>query len=71
MQTHNTRVVSSNPTRVTIKAPLVRKANGNHLIKSTSLDKSESPVSGFCLAELEIVFAMQSQIATGGSDCSS
>ena len=27
-----------------------RKATGNHLIKSTSLEKTQSPVSGFCHA---------------------
>ena len=45
---HNTGDVSMNHTRVTIKTPLVRKATGNHLIKSTSLEKAQSPVSGFC-----------------------
>ena len=44
----NTGVVSSNPARVTIKTPLARKSTGNHLIKSTSLEKAQSPVSGFC-----------------------
>ena len=39
MRTHNTGVVSSNPARVTIKTPLARKALGNHLIKSTALEK--------------------------------
>ena len=29
---------------------LVRKATGNHLIKSTSLEKTQNPVSGFCYA---------------------
>ena len=33
---------------VTSKSPLVRKAMGNQLINSTSLDKTESPVSGSC-----------------------
>ena len=41
-------VVSSNPARVTIKTPLVRKATGKDLMKSTSLEKTQSPVNGFC-----------------------
>ena len=47
VKTHNARVVGSNPASVTIETPLVRKAMGNHLIKSTSLEKPESLVSGF------------------------
>ena len=35
---YNTGVLSSNPTRVAIKIPLVRKATGSHLIKPTSLE---------------------------------
>ena len=50
MRNHDTRVVSSSPTRVTIKTPLVRKVTGNHLIKPTSLEKDQRPVSGFCYA---------------------
>ena len=34
-----------------LKTPLVRKVMGNHLIKSTSLEKTQSPVSGFCYAQ--------------------
>ena len=34
MHSHNTGVVSSNSTPVTIKTPLVRKATENHLMKS-------------------------------------
>ena len=45
MRIHETRVVSSNPTRVTIKTPLVRKAAGNHLIKSTFLEKKRRALS--------------------------
>ena len=48
MWTHKTEVVSLNPTRVTIKALLLGKATGRHLIKSTSLEKTQIPVSGFC-----------------------
>ena len=36
MRTDNTGAVSSNPVRVTIKTPLVRKAMGNHLTKTIS-----------------------------------
>ena len=50
VRTHNTGVLSSNPTRVTIEMPLVRQATGNHLIKSTFRKKTQSPVSGFCYA---------------------
>ena len=39
MQTHNTGVMSLNPISITIKAPLVREATGNHLIQSPFLDK--------------------------------
>ena len=45
VQTRKTGVVSSNPARVTIKTPLVRKAMGNHLTKAVSLEK----VSELCL----------------------
>ena len=50
MQTHNTGVVSLIHARVIIKAPLARKAMGNHIMNSTSLEKPQSPVSGFCYA---------------------
>ena len=50
MWTRNTGVVSSIPSCATFKPPLVRKATENHLIKSTSLEKPQSPVSGFCYA---------------------
>ena len=40
-----------------MKILLVRKATGNHLIKSTSLEKAQSPVSGS--AALEIEYATQ------------
>ena len=36
-------VVGSNPSHVTIKAPLARKAMGNHLIKSISLEETQNP----------------------------
>ena len=50
MRTYNTGVVSSIPLCVTFKTPLVRKATGNHLMNSTFLEKTHSPVSGFCYA---------------------
>ena len=43
--THNTGFVSTIPLCVT-KAPLVTKATGNHSIKSSSLEKTQCPVSG-------------------------
>ena len=46
MRTHNTGVVSSTPPCVTLKTPLVGKTAGNHLMNSTSLEKTQSPVSG-------------------------
>ena len=48
MRTHNTGVVRSIHPCVVFKTPLVRTATGNHLMNSTSLEKSQSPVSGFC-----------------------
>ena len=50
MRTHNTGVVSSIPPSVTFKMSLVRKATGNHFMNSISLEKTQSPVSGFCYA---------------------
>ena len=47
-RTHSAGVVSSNPAHVTIEMSLVRKAKGNHLIKSISLEETQSPVSVFC-----------------------
>ena len=45
---HDTGVVSSNPPCVTIRTQLVWKATENPVIKSASLEKAHSPVSGFC-----------------------
>ena len=45
---YNKRVISSNLARVTIKTTLMRKAMENHLIKSNSLEKSQSPLSDYC-----------------------
>ena len=41
MRSHNTGVVGSIPPCVTVKTPLARRAAGNHLIKSTSLEKTQ------------------------------
>ena len=41
---------SSIPTCVTFKMSVARKAKGNHLMNSTSLEKTQSPDSGFCYA---------------------
>ena len=46
---HITGVVSSNPISVTMKAPLVRKVTGNHLIESTSQEKNLEPYLWFLL----------------------
>ena len=54
MQTHNTGVASSIPPCVTFKTPFVRKATGNHLIKLTSQENTQSAVSGFCYARNRI-----------------
>ena len=51
MRTHNDGAMSLIPPCVTIKTPLVRKATGNHLVNSTSLEKTQSPVSSFCYAQ--------------------
>ena len=50
MWAHNIGTVSSIPPCITIKTLLFWKATGNHLIKSTSLEKTQSPVSGCCCA---------------------
>ena len=50
-ETHNTGAMSSNPAaRVTKEMPLARKATGNHIITSTSLEKTPTSISGFCYA---------------------
>ena len=50
MWTRDVGVAGSNPALVTIKTPLVGKATGSHLIKSTSLGRTQTPASGFCYA---------------------
>ena len=40
------------------KTSLARKATGNHLINYTSLEKAQSPVSGFCYARNRICNAV-------------
>ena len=61
MRTHNTGVVSSIPPCVTFKTPLVRKATGNHLMNSTSLGKTQNPVSGFCYARNRVCNAVNNE----------
>ena len=46
---HNAGVLSSIPPCVTIEMPLVRKAMGSHLMKSTSLEKNSEPCLWFLL----------------------
>ena len=43
----------SNPAHVTVKLQLMRKATGNHLIKSISLEQIQKPVSVFCYARID------------------
>ena len=50
MPTHNTGVFSPNPPRFTLKMLLAIKVTGTQPIKSTSLEKSQSPAIGFCYA---------------------
>ena len=45
--THNTGFLSSIPPCVTLKNVIGEEGDGNHLMNSTSLEKSQSPVSGF------------------------
>ena len=58
MRTHNTGVVSSIPPCINFKTPLVRKAMGNHLINSISLEKRLRALP-LVSATLEIEYAMQ------------
>ena len=55
MRTHNTGVVSLIPPCVAFKTPLVGKATGNQIMKSTSVEKTQPLVS----ATLEIKYATQ------------
>ena len=50
-QTYSTGAASSIPPCVTFETSLVRKATGNPLMNSTSLEKTQSPFSGFCYAQ--------------------
>ena len=49
--------MSSSPARVTIKIPMAKKAMGDHLIESTSLQKAQS--LSLVSATLEIEYATQ------------
>ena len=57
MGTHNTGFVSLISPCATKKAPLMRKATGNHLLKSTFLEKAQYPV--LVSATIEIEYATQ------------
>ena len=57
MWTHNKGVVSSIPPCVTFKTPLAKKATGNHLMNSTSLEKLRA--LSLVAATLEIEYATQ------------
>ena len=60
--THNSGVVSLNPTRVTSKMPLVKNATVNHLMNSTSLEKTHSHISGLCYARNRVCNALLHEI---------
>ena len=64
MRTRSIRVVSSIPSCVTYKTQLARKATVNHL-KFTSLEKTQSPVSGFCYARNRMCQIPLARKATG------
>ena len=51
VQTHKIGVVSFTPGSVTMKTPLVMNTTGSYLIVSISLEKTQSPVSGFFYAQ--------------------
>ena len=65
VRTHKTGVVSSSHTRATMKAPLVKKAKGNHLIKSIPEKKFRalSLVSATPEIEYATVLTIQSSAA--------
>ena len=56
VRTHNAGLVSSK--RAKIKTPLVMKATERHLMKSTSLEKTQSPVYFFCYAQNRVCDAV-------------
>ena len=58
METHNTGVGSLIPPCVTMKTPSVRKATGDQLIKSYSLEATQSPVTGFFYARNRVCDAV-------------
>ena len=66
MLSYCTGAVNSVPPCVTMKTPLLRKAMGNHLIKSTSLEKLRA--LSLVSATLKIEYPMQvSQMLRIGS----
>ena len=54
MQIYSAGDVSSNPAHATMETPLVGKATGNHLIKFTSLGRTQHLVSGFCYVRNQV-----------------
>ena len=54
----DTEVVSLNPTCIKIETPLARRATRNDLIKSTFLEKTQSPVSGLCYARNRVCYGI-------------
>ena len=52
------RACRSIPPCVRMKTPSVKKATGNHLVNSTSLEKIQSHVSGFCYARNQVCNAV-------------
>ena len=65
MQTGNTWGCHFDSSMCHFKTPLVGKATGNHLIKFTFLEKTQSPVSGFCYARNRVcnaVFSMKEKL---------
>ena len=52
------RGCQSIPPCVAFKTPLVRKATGNHFMNSTTLEKTQSPVSGFCYVQNRVCNAV-------------
>ena len=68
MWTQNTGIVSSNPARVPIKTPLLRKATGNHFIKSISLEKFRAVFLFSDMLEIEYATQLLLAISFIGND---
>ena len=52
-----------------MKILLARKATGNHLMNSTSLEKTQSPVSGFCYTRNRVCNAKNALMRSRGVGC--